>query len=407
MTIRLSHPVKTAKGEIILPASKSISNRLLIINALSGGRLVIRNLSDSEDTKVLVRAIRDKSGVKDTGPAGTAMRFMTAYLAVTPGRWLLTGTERMKERPVGKLVDTLLEMGADIRYRGKHGYPPLEINGRYLQGGTFRIDSNISSQFISALLLIAPTLKKGLRLELENTTISSAYIRLTLAIMAQCGIRSEWEGNVIRIEQQEYLPAEITVEPDWTAASYWYAIASLAQTVDLKIRDLKRYSVQGDSVISALFSDLGVRTEFIDEGIQLIRSEFQAGEFNYDFTDNPDLVQTLAVLCSLHGIRFRMDGTGTLRIKETDRILALMNELKKFGVNIETSGDGSWISWDGNIDSCLENIEIETYHDHRMAMAFAMAAWKVREITIRDPQVVNKSYPGFWDDLRKTGCLVI
>jgi 3-phosphoshikimate 1-carboxyvinyltransferase len=406
MTVRLSHPVKTAAGQIILPASKSISNRLLIINALSGGKQIIRNLSDSEDTSVLVRAIRDTSCVKDTGLAGTAMRFMTAYLAVTPGRWLLTGAERMKERPVGKLVDTLMAMGADIRYKGKHGYPPLEINGRHLQGGTFRIDSNISSQFISALLLIAPTLKNGLKLELGNMTISSAYIKLTLAIMAQCGIRSEWDGNVIRIEQQEYLPAEITVEPDWTAASYWYAIASLAESVDLKIRDLNRNSVQGDSIIPALFSDFGVRTEFINEGVHLTRSELHAGEFNYDFTDNPDLVQTFAVLCSLHGIRFRMDGTGTLRIKETDRIRALVNELKKFGVNMESSGDGSWIKWDGKKETCRENIEIETYNDHRMAMAFAMAAWKVKEIIIRDPQVVNKSYPGFWDDLRKTGCLI-
>jgi 3-phosphoshikimate 1-carboxyvinyltransferase len=406
MVYRISHPLRTATGQIILPASKSISNRLLVINALSGGRLTIRNLSKSEDTRVLVRALQDRSPVRDTGLAGTAMRFMTAYLAVTPGRWLLTGSERMRERPVGKLVDTLRSLGAEITYTGKPGYPPLEINGRQLHGGACRIDSSISSQFVSALLLIAPTLKDGLRLELEHTTISSAYIRLTLAIMAQCGIRSGWEGNIISIEQQEYSPADITVEPDWTAASYWYAIASLATRVDMLIRDLEKNSVQGDAVIPSLFADFGVKTTYLDKGVHLTGSPACVSEFSHDFSDNPDLVQTFAVLCGLQGIPFSMTGTRTLRIKETDRIQALANELIKTGVNMVASQDGNRIAWDGIRGTDNQEIEIETYNDHRMAMAFAMAAWKIKAVSIKNPQVVKKSYPAFWGELMKTGCLI-
>lgn len=403
---RLRHPDRRLTGEIILPASKSISNRLLIIRALSGGQQVIRNLSSSGDTKMLVQALQDRSPVKDSGLAGTVMRFLTAYLAVTHGRWVLTGAERIKERPIGKLVDTLLSLGAEISYAGKEGYPPLIINGKEMKGGHCKIDSSISSQFISALLMIAPTLKNGLQLELEGTTISSAYIRLTLALMEQCGVRSTWKGNLISIQQQEYKSAEITVEPDWTAASYWYGIASLAESVDLLIKDLGKSSEQGDSVIPSLFGDFGVITEFTHEGARLSKVGSSIREFNFNFTDNPDLVMTFAVVCGLRGIRFRMEGTDTLRIKETDRIQALENELIKIGVNLKASSDGSWIRWDGDNYPYQDSFAIETYNDHRMAMAFAMAAWKLTEIVIRDPHVVQKSYPDFWDDLQKVGCSI-
>jgi len=332
------------------------------------------------------------------------MRFLTAYLSITPGTWILTGASRMKERPIGKLAGTLQEMGADITYLEKPGYPPLGINGRKVEGGTCRIDSSISSQFISALLMIAPCLNKGLIIELDNKTISSAYIHMTLGLMNSLGIDYHWEDNVISIAHQEYVPDAIRIEADWSAASYWYAIVCLAEGAEISLPGLHQDSWQGDSVLPRLFNAFGVKTAFTHEGIRLHRSGTVTSSFEFDFQNNPDLVQTFVVVCGLLGIPFRMEGTETLKIKETDRITALITEMKKLGVHIHDDPSHAAIEWDGQAKGTHPVEAINTYKDHRMAMAFAPAAWQLGEIEIQDPSVVNKSYPGFWKDLAAVGC---
>jgi 3-phosphoshikimate 1-carboxyvinyltransferase len=400
----LHKPDRKLVGEIKLPSSKSISNRLLIIRALSPATFQIDNLSESDDTKQLVRALEPGMKAIDTGHAGTTMRFLTAWLSLVEGEHLLTGSERMQNRPIGKLVDTLRQLGADITYSGKEGYPPLKITGKKLSGGLARIDSSVSSQFVSALLLIAPVLDNGLQLELEKKTISSAYIHLTLSLMKEMGIDFSWEGNTISIPRQDYKPKDIAVEADWSAASYWYEMAALADKVDLKISGLSDNSLQGDAVVSDLFSEFGVSTRWIGGGIRLGKTQRAIRKFNYHFIDQPDLVQTFCVLCSLLNIPFRFTGTESLKIKETDRIAALQRELEKLNIHIEASREGNEITFDGS--SVVENIpgiRIDTYQDHRMAMAFSPAAFLLDKLHIVDPDVVSKSYPGFWADLEKVG----
>ncbi|MBL7111716.1 MAG: 3-phosphoshikimate 1-carboxyvinyltransferase [Bacteroidales bacterium] len=400
----LHKPNHDLVGEVTLPSSKSISNRLLIIQALSPAKFHIDNLSDSDDTRELIRALEPEQTIIDVGHAGTTMRFLTAYLSLVEGERLLTGSERMQNRPIGKLVDSLKQLGADIIYSDKEGYPPLQISGKKLDGGLARIDSSVSSQFVSALLMVAPVFKNGLQLELEKRTVSSAYIHLTLNLMKEMGIGYTWEGNTISIPHQAYKPKDLKVEADWSAASYWYEMAALADKVDLKIYGLSENSLQGDAVVSGLFGEFGVRTTMIDGGILLSKGERTIREFNYHFIDQPDLVQTFCVLCSLLSMPFRFTGTESLKIKETDRIDALQRELAKFNVQIEASIKGDEITFDGN--SVMENIpgiRIDTYQDHRMAMAFAPAAFILDELHINDPDVITKSYPGFWDDLTRVG----
>ncbi len=406
MQYRIKKPVHDTRGSIILPASKSISNRLLIINALSGNRCRISNLSQSDDTSVLVKALQDTAPVKDIGLAGTAMRFLTAYLSITPGTWILTGASRMKQRPIGKLVDTLRDIGADITFLENPGYPPLEIKGSKIEGGSCRIDSSISSQFISALLMIAPCLDKGLIIELDNKTISSSYIHMTLGLMNRFGIDYHWEDDIISIAPREYVPDAIEVEADWSAASYWYAVVCLSEGAEISLPGLHHDSWQGDSVLPRLFDAFGVETEFNREGIRLRSTGIVTKSFEFDFQNNPDLVQTFVVVCGLLGIPFRMEGTQTLKIKETDRIAALITEMKKLGVYIHAELSGSAIEWDGKNKGAVRAEAINTYKDHRMAMAFAPAVWKLGEIEISDPSVVNKSYPGFWNDLAAFGCQI-
>jgi 3-phosphoshikimate 1-carboxyvinyltransferase len=406
MQYRITKPEHGTRGTIILPASKSISNRLLVINALLGNRCRISNLSESDDTAVLLHALQDSGMIKDIGLAGTAMRFLTAYLSITPGTWILTGAPRMKERPVGKLADTLVGLGAKIRYLEQPGYPPLEIKGKRLAGGTCRIDSSVSSQFVSALLMIAPCLEKGLIIELENKIVSAAYIRMTLGLMNRLGIAYEWKANVIRIAHQEYVPGTIQVEADWSAASYWYAVVCFAAGAEVRLAGLHRDSLQGDSVLPRLFDAFGVGTEFTTEGIRLFRSGSITGSFEFDFQNNPDLVQTVVVVCGLLGIPFRMEGLETLRIKETDRVAALVAEMGKLGIRIHADPSGVAIEWDGKERVTTTPGVINTYNDHRMAMAFAPAAWHLGEVCIDDPAVVNKSYPDFWKDLSSLGCSI-
>lgn len=388
---------------ICLPSSKSISNRALILNALSYSPYDIRNLADCDDTNVLTNALNSNSNHFDIGAAGTAMRFLTAFLSKIVGEWTITGSERMKNRPIGPLVDALNALGARIEYMEKEGFPPLRIFGSALQGGEITIPGNISSQYISALLMIAPLMEKGLQIRLEGQVISQPYIRLTLGMMEMYGVRCTYKDAVITVPPQEYSPIPFTVEPDWSAASYWFEIASLLPAGAVyRIPHLSENSLQGDSICRELFQSLGVEMDASDNIAELKHTTNSCALFEHDFIETPDLAQTFAVTCALKGIPFRFTGLQSLRIKETDRILALKTELKKLGYILTDTPDT--LAWNGERCDPESNPVIATYEDHRMAMAFAPAALVRPEgITIANPQVVTKSYPGFWEDLKQAG----
>lgn len=394
-------------GEIQLSTSKSISNRLLIIQALCDSPFTIHRLSDSDDTRILIKALQSNDKLVNIGPAGTSMRFLTAYFAGNTGKKppyrILTGSERMKNRPIAILVEALNQLGASISYHERKGFPPLKIESRKLTGNQLAIDGSVSSQYITALLLIAPRLEQGLRLKLENKITSRAYIQLTLQLMQYFGIQYEWQGKTIYIPHQSYKNKDITVEADWSSASYWYSAAALCNTVDLTLKGLTENSLQGDSALATLYEPLGVHTTFGQNYIHLSKTSTRPKNFSFDFQNNPDIAQTMAVSLVMLNIPFHFKGLETLRIKETDRILALQNELKKLGAKLTIPNDGQ-LQWDGKRDSQLAHAipEIKTYKDHRMAMAFAPAAIHL-PLQIDDPLVVSKSYPKFWDDLCKMG----
>jgi 3-phosphoshikimate 1-carboxyvinyltransferase len=395
------------KGVVGLPTSKSISNRLLIMSALSGNRLVLKGLSDSDDTAVMLKILNSSMPEHNAGHAGTAMRFLTAYFACKPGEVILTGSERMKNRPIAVLVDLLKELGARIEYTEKIGFPPLKITGGKLKGGKRTINSEISSQYISALLLIAPYLPGGLELILQGSMVSASYINLTLQLMKRAGIRYTWDKNHIKIDEGNYHAGNFQVEPDWSAASYWYEMTALADEAEIYLPGLTSDSLQGDSALITIFENIGVKTVFEEDGINLVKIKPVSEFFEYDFTLNPDLVQSIIPACVLQDIPFRITGTQTLRIKETDRILALYTEMKKFGVELNFTDSGEWIEWDGKSPfKPNKSVLIDTYDDHRMAMGFAPVCLKTGDVRIKEPLVVTKSYPGFWGDLEKTGFLI-
>ena len=327
------------------------------------------------------------------------MRFLTAYLAGKPGDWTITGSERMKQRPIGILVDALNNIGAEISYLEKEGFPPLKIHGKKLLGGTVHLNGGVSSQFISALLMIAPTTQKGIELHLEGEIISRPYIEMTLQMMKAYGVDSQWEGKSIQIVSQEYKTTDYTVESDWSAASYWYEIAALSpSTINFTLPHLYEKSLQGDSMGRKIFEPLGVSTQFVQDGVRISKTKKAVEHFEYDFSGQPDIAHTLVVTCCSLGITFRFTGLQTLKIKETDRIEALKNECKKLGFILKEEGVGS-LYWDGEQYRRDEHPQIATYKDHRMAMAFAPSTIRLGDITIEEPNVVSKSYPKFWDDL--------
>ncbi len=405
----VSHHKGPVCVSIKLPASKSVANRVLLIRALCGHPFSIDNIPDSDDTKVLQQALNDyvNQQIIDVGHAGTSMRFLTAFLCIQSGKeYLLTGSERMKNRPIAKLVEALKSLGADIQYQEKEGYPPLKIKGKKITGGTVSIDGGVSSQYISALLMIAPVFPEGLELILQNQVISASYIRMTLSIMQYFGVKTEWKGNRIIIQPQTYKSKDFIVEPDWSAASYWYQIAALAKKPDIFLAGLKKDSFQGDVKVAELFRRLGVQTDFLADGVRLTKNGDCEEYFSFDFIENPDLVQTLAVtLCQLN-IPFSFEGTQSLKIKETDRIEALRKELLKTGKVIE-SPFPERIQWKGTAIEQKDTPLIQTYNDHRMAMCFAPLALCMKKILIEDPGVVAKSYPSFWEDLQLAGFQVI
>jgi 3-phosphoshikimate 1-carboxyvinyltransferase len=430
MVYRVSHPTKVLKGEITLTASKSESNRALIIQALCNEHFEIKNLAAAEDTTTLQNILKRQKPIAnsqkddtqnskhltqnlietyDVGAAGTTMRFLTAYLSTQPGTCVLTGSERMKNRPVGILVNALRDLGAEIEYLEKDGYPPLKITGKKLQGGTVEIDGSVSSQYISALMLISPELQNGLTLKFKGEVTSIPYINMTAKMLAEFGIVAKWDGDnkSIFIEKGNYKKQSsdytYEVEGDWSSASYWYGFSALAKDVDLTIRGLKENSLQGDAVVSRIFENLNVKTTFTGNGVHLRKAKSVTDLFDFNFSDCPDLAQTIATVVAALQIPSIFTGLHTLRIKETDRSAALKNELKKLGTEVDIISDDKIQIKPASLIS--KPTPIATYEDHRMAMAFAIFAMSnaVEYIDIEHPEVVKKSYPDFWNDLRKLG----
>lgn len=401
-SFRISAPTTPLRGTVQLPASKSESNRMLILRALSQNAIEVDNLSEARDTQTLIRLLAAQPERMDVGHAGTAMRFLTAYLSFLPRDHELTGSARMQQRPIGLLVDALRALGADIHYLRNEGYPPLMIFGRsaHFRDERICIPGNVSSQYISALLMIAPNLPSGLQIDIEGTIGSRPYIEMTLGLMARFGARYTWEGPSIRVEKGLYGRGRYTVESDWSAASYWYAMVAMAEEAEIELPGLRRNSLQGDHVVAELMAPLGVATEFTPTGVVLRkRKVVLPAAVDWDFRDCPDLAQGLLPVLSVLGIAGRFTGLESLRIKETDRIAALQNELGKFGMEL-LEADGRWLL---SGDFRPAPASIPTYEDHRMAMAFAPLALASPDLQIEEAGVVVKSYPRYWDDLRSVG----
>jgi len=411
MTYKVTPP-KSISGSISLPASKSISNRALVLKALAHGTHAIENLADCDDTMVIINAFDRSEEVVDIKAAGTAMRFLTAYYSTQPGTRIITGTERMKQRPIGILVNALRQLGADIEYMEREGYPPLRITGRQLQSKELTLPGDVSSQYISALLMIAPTLPTGLQLSLTGQVTSLPYIDMTLQMLHDFGAAASRNGSMnsmqISVQAGNYQDIPYTIENDWSAASYWYEMVAICENPNAYVilPHLYADSTQGDWKGSLIFSKLGVQTEFKPEGIRIYKEGKPTEKLEHDFTKIPDLAQTFAVTCCLMGIPFRFSGLHTLRIKETDRIDALINELHKLGYVLHAEGNEA-LRWDGEKSQADETPVIATYNDHRMAMAFAPASLRLGSIMIEHPEVVSKSYPRYWDDLQKAGFILM
>jgi 3-phosphoshikimate 1-carboxyvinyltransferase len=405
---------KQIDTEIKLTGSKSECNRALIISALSNGNVSVENLSVAADTVLLVKSLKsivesqdlgletNDSRLIDIGPAGTAMRFLTAFLAIQNGKFLLTGTERMKQRPIGILVEALKSIGAEISYVENEGFPPLQISGPLKQTTPkVKIKGDISSQYISALLMIAPNLPLGLTLEIEGELTSKPYVEMTLAMLEQVGIRNDWFENTITIEPQSFNTAKLYVEPDWSAASYWFAIAALSDEATIFLPGLNGYSLQGDSKITEIMANFGITSQFKNGGVFLKKEPKKIERKIFDLKECPDLAQTIVVICAALGHDATFTGLETLKIKETNRVLALQQELAKIGVKFIEKNFSYKLDCSGL--HFPEKITINTYEDHRMAMAFAPLALKIKQVEIEEKEVVNKSYPYFWDDLEKAG----
>ncbi|PWK77302.1 3-phosphoshikimate 1-carboxyvinyltransferase [Mucilaginibacter oryzae] len=416
---------KIINGTVNLTGSKSECNRALIIEALSNGKVLVENISDAADAVLLAGILRGnqesrvrnqeilpgdtnseiencKSEIVDIGPAGTAMRFLTAYYAIQQDEVILTGSKRMKERPIGVLVDALRALGANIDYEENDGYPPIKLKGGFKQQtNKISIKGNISSQYITALLLIASSLPEGLELHIEGDLTSRPYVEMTLAMLNTAGIKHHWEGNVISIAKQDFAATTLSVEPDWSAASYWYAIAALADEAELFLTGLTPYSLQGDSVITEIMANFGITSQFKDGGVHLKKENKPISRREFDLKECPDLAQTVIVVCAALNHEASFTGLETLKIKETDRILALQTELAKMGVKLIEKDEVYTLDCSGKF--IPDNIFINTYHDHRMAMAFAPLALILPQMEFENGPVVEKSYPAFWTDLEKQG----
>jgi len=397
---------KFKDSTIYLNSSKSESNRLLIIKALSEKEITIKNLSKANDSVLLKNLLESENLVVwDAQDAGTSFRFLTSFLAIKKEHVVLSGTERMKQRPVKVLVDALNKIGAEILYLENEGFPPIYVKGKINQvKNKLDIPGDISSQYISSLLLIAPLLEKGIEINIEEPFYSRPYVNMTLNLMNSFGIKSEVKGNKISIKNQEFSSGSYIVESDWSAASYWYSILSISDNINnLTLQGLKKKSNQGDSVISELMKSFGVNTQYKEDGIVLTKIKLDTEEIELDFRDCPDLAQTILVVAAYHKIKLKVSGVESLKIKETDRLVAMKNELKKIGCDFYEEGN-YWIL-EKRRREIDDELSIDTYKDHRMAMAFAPLASK-KSIIINDPDVVVKSYPTYWEDLKKVGFVI-
>ena len=382
MNYKISHPTKIVKCEIDLPSSKSISNRLLIIKALCKEKFLIENLSNSDDTILLKNGLKSKEQTINVSHAGTSFRFLTSFLSIQKGKeFILNGSDRIKERPIKELVNSLQELGVKIKYLEKKDFPPLKITGTEIDGGKREIDGTISSQFISSLLLIAPNLRNGLTLKIKGELVSKPYVLMTLKLMGEFGINWTWKKDKITILKQEYVAKNYTVESDWSAATFWFQSASLSKKCQIILKGLNEESIQGDSACKEIFKDLGVDSVFKNGNLILTKNKRIKPAETYNLIETPDIYQSLK--CTLFALKQSSLFTGiqTLKNKETNRINAVENELIKLD---------------------MPKI-IETYNDHRMAMSFAPLSLKFGELQIINPGVISKSYPNYWQDLKKGG----
>ena len=402
MDVALQKSKIDSKSVVIITGSKSESNRLLLLQALYP-EIKIKNLSNSDDSKLMQKALKSSQNIIDIHHAGTAMRFLTAFFATQNQRDIvLTGSSRMQERPIQILVEALQQLGADICYEKEKGFPPLKIKGKQLTKNKVTLKANVSSQYISALLLIAPKLKNGLELTLEGKITSVPYIQMTLSLLNEIGVKTSFNSNFIKIESKKDFPKSktLTVESDWSSASYFYSIVALSPIgTQIKLSYYKDNSLQGDSVLSEIYKEFGVQTTFENNSIRLIKENQNLKSKTFNLSNAPDIAQTIAVTCLGLGVECFLTGLHTLKIKETDRLLALKTEIEKLDGDVKITEDSLHLSVSKVFK---DNIEIETYNDHRMAMAFAPLALKIH-LVIKDADVVSKSYPDFWNDLKDVG----
>lgn len=383
-----------------LPSSKSISNRAIILDALVGSTSSLLNLSDANDTHLMRKLIVSEAHELNVEDAGTTMRFLTAFCAITGRNKVITGTDRMKQRPIGILVDALRKLGAEIEYLEKEGFPPVKTKGFKGQlTSELSIRGDVSSQYISALMMVAPLLPQGLRLKFEGKVTSRPYIEMTASLINQFGVSCRLGEKEIHILHEKYTPTQLTIEPDWSAASYWFAFVALADHAAIELPNMTMKSLQGDRVIVDIMEILGVKSDPKENGLLLSKVDHKK-EIVWDFTHCPDLAQTVAVVCAAKGIKGIFTGLDSLRIKETDRIKALQQELEKLGATI-IEINGSWVLTPSDKRS-FKTLSFNTYLDHRMAMAFAPLA-ALTDVTIEDPAVTRKSYPKFWEDVKMMG----
>jgi len=403
LKLQLSAPLdKKVQKTIAITGSKSETNRSLLLQALFPN-IIIENLSNSDDGEVMQKGLAKSTGEVDIHHAGTAMRFLTAYFASQEGKQVvLTGSQRMQERPIKVLVEALQFLGADIQYEKEVGYPPLKITGKKLKKNQVSLPANISSQYISALLLIAPSLENGLELELIGKITSVPYIKMTLALLEQIGVQTSFEGNIIKVSPKETVEGKtLVVESDWSSASYFYSIVAMCEVgTEIQLSSYKQSSLQGDSVLAEIYKDFGVETTFSNNTILLKKTtEIKSEHLEYDLSNAPDIAQTMAVTCLGLGIGCHLTGLHTLPIKETDRLAALQTELGKFGATVDIDSESLTLQSQSNLNS---EVSVDTYNDHRMAMAFGPLALKA-DFVVNDAEVVSKSYPDFWNDLKNLG----
>ena len=401
--IRLSKNNNDLEGKVFLESSKSISNRILIIRALSNQNFKIENLSNADDTLLMSKLLKTykKSNELDCSHAGTTLRFLTSFLSIHNGEWILKGSERMHERPIGPLVESLQNIGADIKFLVKENHPPLKIKGKNLVGGNIEIRGDISSQYISALLMIAPTLNNGLNIKITSKILSRPYIEMTLKLMNQMGVNYHWDNSLIEIEKQNYNCEKFLIENDWSAASFWYSFAALASNAKIEIPLLFKNSIQGDSFLYEAYNKLGISTKFHDKCILIEKANKPVEKLTLDLSDYPDIALPIATTCAGLGIETHLYGLESLQHKESNRLLMIKNELKKF--NIECVINSNSIKIKKNQILKAPNEIIKTHNDHRIPMSIAPLCMKVGPIEFENENVVTKSYPKFWQDLKNIG----